>query len=255
VVDGTPEQAGAEDSGDEDGVEDMDMEEEEEEEEGYVPVVDEAYDPYVFIRRVAPLARQSPTACVLGPKCAGTPRVTLVLDLDETLVHASTEPVANPDILFPVTWNNIDYRVYAMKRPYLEEFLDAAAQLFEVVVFTASQRVYANKLLDVIDPTYRWFRHRLFRDSCVYVEGNYLKDLSVLGRDLRHTVIIDNSPQAFGFQYNNGVPILSWFDNPDDTELLKIIPFLRRLAAAPDVRPLLRARYKLYKRVESPQSC
>eukprot|EP00727_Mastigamoeba_balamuthi_P014434 m51a1_g9615 putative ctd phosphatase-like protein (477) ;mRNA; r:1083327-1085092 len=212
---------------------------------------DDESNPYCFIRRLPYLPRVNPAMeRAIGAKLPGAPRATLVLDLDETLVHCSTEPVAGADVVFPVVWNGIEYRVYAKKRPGLEEFMEAVSPLFEVVVFTASQQVYADKLLDIIDPQGRWFRHRVFRDACVCVEGNYIKDLAILGRDLARTVIVDNSPQAFGFQYNNGIPILSWFDAPDDAELANLMPLLRRLATANDVRPVLRNHFKLYKRIE-----
>ena len=94
--------------------------------------------------------------------------------------------------------------------------MEFAARHFEVVVFTASQRVYAERLLDTLDPDSVLVKHRLYREACVLVDGNYMKDLSAIGRDLRNVVIVDNSPQAFGFQTETGVPIESWFDDPND---------------------------------------
>jgi NLI interacting factor-like phosphatase len=79
-------------------------------------------------------------------------RKTLVLDLDETLVHCKVEAVDNPDFCFDVPFNGQVYCVNVKCRPHLIEFLDVVSKKFEVVVFTASQRVYAEKLLDILDP-------------------------------------------------------------------------------------------------------
>jgi CTD small phosphatase-like protein 2 len=218
---------------------------------------DEEYDPWIFIGGLPPLR-----ACVpknrprlLPPK---TPvhvnKNTLVLDLDETLVHSDLEQTADrsgADFSFPVHFNNQKHVVNVKKRPFLAEFMEFAARHFEVVVFTASQRVYAERLLDTLDPDAVLVKHRLYREACVLVDGNYMKDLSVIGRDLSRVVIVDNSPQAFGFQTENGVPIESWFDDPNDAQLLKLIPLLARLAASDDVRPVLRGKFNLEARVRA----
>lgn len=181
-------------------------------------------------------AEQSCRPNLLPQKTRSSPPITLVLDLDETLVHCSTSCLEPCDIKFPVTLNGTTYNVSGRFRPNYINFLKTVATQYEVVIFTASQKVYADELINILDPTKTLIKYRLFRDSCVFVSGNYLKDLAVLGRDLARTVIVDNSPQAFGYQLDNGIPIISWYEDANDAELLRVLHFLDKLKDVPDVR-------------------
>ena len=159
-----------------------------------------------------------------------------------------------PNFTFSVHFNNADYTVYVKTRPHMLHFLQSVAQWYEVVIFTASQQVYADKLLDIIDPQHSYIKHRVFRDSCVCYEGNYLKDLTVLGRPMESVMLVDNSIQAFGFQLENGIPIESWFDREDDSELNSLLVLLERMKNVRDVRPVIAETYRLREMIERCQS-
>ena len=72
-----------------------------------------------------------------------------------------------------------------------------------------------------------------------------------MDRDLTKTVLVDNSPHAFGYQIDNGIPIESWFDDPNDTELLKLERFMRSLQGKDDVRDVVRKQFRTYELVEN----
>jgi len=211
-------------------------------------------DSFLFMKFAPPLPanyfnRRKPVLPPQSDSMRG--RYTLVLDLDETLVHCSVDKVDECDLIFPVIFNGENYKVYMKMRPGMVQFLEAAAEQFEVVVFTASQQCYADKLLNLVDPDRRLIHHRLFRHHCVNVEGNFVKDLRVLGRDLAKTVIIDNSPPAFTYQVDNGIPIVSWYSDRHDCELRKMLPLLMKLRTLDDVRPALKKYFQLNKLLKS----
>jgi len=168
-------------------------------------------------------------------------RKCLVLDLDETLVHSSFQPI-ECSFNIPIELDGTQYGVYVLKRPFVDEFIAECAKYYELVVFTASLSEYANPVIDTLDKN-GYIKHRLFRESCVFHEEQvYVKDLSRLGRNLKECIIIDNSPLSYLFHPTNAIGCTSWFGDKQDTELRDLLPVLKgQLLKVADVRTMLDA--------------
>ena len=161
---------------------------------------------------------------------------TLVLDLDETLVHSQFGPFNIPsDVVINIEIENELHDIHVLVRPGVKEFLEKMSKKFEIIIFTASISKYAGPLLDILDKD-KNCSFRLFREHCTLLNSSFVKDLKKLGRDLKDVIIVDNSPMAYLLNSDNGLPILTWFDDKNDKELFKIIPILDFLSLVPDVR-------------------
>jgi len=147
------------------------------------------------------------------PPMANPSTWTLVLDLDETLVHYFEQDGIG------------GYGI----RPGMHEFLLKMNSLgYELVIFTAATQDYADWVIDQIDPE-RLVHHRLYRQHALPWGPLFAKDLSRLGRDLDRTLIIDNVQENFMLQPNNGIFICPWYEDPNDTALYTLQPLLEEL--------------------------
>lgn len=69
--------------------------------------------------------------------------------------------------------------------------------------------------MGMMDPQ-KYCTSRLFREHCSFINGVFVKDLSTVGRELKDSIIIDNSPTSYMLQPECALPILSWYDDPKD---------------------------------------
>ena len=115
-------------------------------------------------------------------------------------------------------------------RPLLMECLNELKTKFQIVTFTASDKVYADAIIDFIDPFGDIFSYRLYRQSCIETEFGLIKDLRVIrNRKMSDMIIIDNSALSFAFNVNNGIPILPYINNEEDEELKHLTFYLNCL--------------------------
>eukprot|EP01114_Cavostelium_apophysatum_P001907 TRINITY_DN11671_c0_g1_i1.p1 TRINITY_DN11671_c0_g1~~TRINITY_DN11671_c0_g1_i1.p1 ORF type:complete len:337 (-),score=75.78 TRINITY_DN11671_c0_g1_i1:117-1007(-) len=169
------------------------------------------------------------------------PKKKLVLDLDETLISSSQKHAHKHDIAVKIYLGGSQANFYVRKRPHVDYFLETVSQWFELVIFTASLSSYANAVIDELDPEHR-INRRYYRQSCVNRQGSYIKDLSIVCKDLSKVAIIDNSPVAYSGHRDNAIPIEDYVgNNHQDEALLNLIPLLKEMKDAEDVRHTLRA--------------
>lgn len=169
-----------------------------------------------------------------------TNKKTLILDLDETLIHSDMDKVfTEHDEILKLNCDGAEHQIPIMIRPGLTEFLEYVSQHFEVVIFTASCKDYADTILDYIDRDNKYFSMRLYRDSCLYLQpGIYIKDLSIFeDRQLDNLIIVDNSLLSFANNLNNGILVSSFYYDKEDNVLDSVVGYLDSvLKDAIDVR-------------------
>ena len=163
---------------------------------------------------------------------------TLILDLDETLVHSAFRPFERKsDIILKINIDGRNHTIHVLKRPNLDYFLEKISKIFNIIIFTASLPQYAEPLINILDKDNKF--DRMFRNNCTKKNGFFIKDLNQIGIDLKDVIIIDNNPISFIINQENGIPILTWYENMNDDELKKLIPLLEHLSSVKDVRPVI----------------
>lgn len=227
-------------------------------------------DPKLESQPASRASTSSPEGSPAPPSRASTPVIhgrkahfglkTLVLDLDETLIHSTSRP--NPSLASSgsgffglgligrgnkspghtveviLGGKRTQYHVY--KRPFVDFFLRTVSGWYTLVIFTASMKEYADPVIDWLDAGRGILVQRLFRDSCTQLpNGSYTKDLSIVEKDLARVCLVDNSPISYKVNEANGIPIEGWTDDPSDEALLDLLPVLDSLRFTKDVRHIL----------------
>jgi len=151
---------------------------------------------------------------------------TIVLDLDETLIHSCSKEPAHYDHLINFRDNGQSYRMYIQKRPGVDTFLKELSKMFEICIFTASTKEYADPIIDKLSISIP-HSHRFYRNHCTIKSGMYIKDLSRFNRPISSILLIDNSPVSVKFQPENGIICKTWTGGRNDRELTsRLLPTL-----------------------------
>ncbi|WP_223642971.1 NIF family HAD-type phosphatase [Corallococcus sp. EGB] len=179
---------------------------------------------------------------------APTDSILLVLDLDETLVHASEKPLAR----------EADFQVlgyFVHMRPHLEAFLRECAARFRLAIWSAGDDRYVAEIVKRIVPpeleldfvwgrsrcTYALDRSGVQRDGFLDASAHYdwvkkLHKLKRRGYRLERVLIVDDSPAKCIHNHGNAIYVREYEGQRHDTELLDLARYLAMLADVDNVR-------------------
>ena len=101
---------------------------------------------------------------------------------------------------------------------------------YEIVLFTASSKLYADTIVKEIESVGRVFNYRLYKEHLTLCNGRLIKDIRRLGRDMKKTLIIDDLAVNFSNCQDNGIEISSWTGNKKDKKLIEILCLLKMIA-------------------------
>ena len=146
-------------------------------------------------------------------------KYTLVLDLDETLVYLM------PNNIYLTEDGKIsETRHTLIFRPGLIDFLKKMKTIYELVIFSFGTLEYVDNVIKIIEKNEKFFEHVLYRQHATVNNGEYIKDLSLLGRNLKNILIVDDISQVFKLQEKNGICIKAFYgDIVGDRNTLKIL--------------------------------
>jgi len=163
---------------------------------------------------------------------------TLVLDLDETLVH--TEPEVPKRKFFPITVekNGQIAILYVVPRPGLLKFMTKMSEIYNICIYTCGNETYANKV--AIATGINKFIYAIYsRNYCKKLEGSlYQKDLWSLGFNPQETIFVDDFSMQTAKHCENSIQIKAFEGQSCDRELRYLTEFLRHLHRVPDIRPI-----------------
>ncbi|KLU83851.1 nuclear envelope morphology protein 1 [Magnaporthiopsis poae ATCC 64411] len=205
---------------------------------------------------ISPARKRQPSYINLEPTDKAHQK-TLILDLDETLIHSMSKGGRMSsghmvEVRLNTTYVGMTGQAsigpqhpilyYVHKRPHCDHFLRRVCKWYNLVVFTASVQEYADPVIDWLESERKFFSARYYRQHCTFRHGAFIKDLSSVEPDLSKVMILDNSPLSYMFHQDNAIPIQGWINDPTDNDLLHLVPLLEGLQYVSDVRALLALR-------------